>query len=335
MSMPSDAHSPRWRYFWLWLAVVLVAVLLGLGLWLSARPQPVHLQGTVDAEQINVATKALARVEKTLVERGQRVKAGQLLAELSSPELDGALRQADNALAVARAEQQVANDLSRPEDIEAAHAAWQAAQAQAELARVSAQRAEALYAEGVIAAQRRDEARAARQSSARLAEAARAQWQKLRAGARPAVREVARARVDSAESSQRTAKALDQETRLFAPAEGEVASKLAQDGEIVGPLTPVFQIVAIDHPWVRLSVREDQYKGLQMGRELRGDVPALGLQGVPFKVSLISPMADFATWRATQQASGFDVRTFEVRLVPVRPVEGLRPGMSVLFGWPQ
>lgn len=331
----SHTHAPRWRAFWLWLILVLVAVLLGLGLWLASRPQAVQLQGTVEAEQINVSTKALARVEKTLAAPGQRVKAGQLLAQLSSPELDGATRQAGNALEVAQAEQKAADDLARPEDIEAAHAAWQAAQAQAELAKVSEQRAEALFAEGVIAAQRRDEARAARVSSARMAEAARAQWQKLRAGARPEVRAVAKARVDSAESLLHTARALDAETRLMAPADGEVASRLAQDGEIVGPLTPVFQIVAIDHPWVRLAVREDQYKGLQMGRELRGDVPALGLQGAPFKVSFISPMGEFATWRATQQASGFDVRSFDVRLVPVQPIEGLRPGMSVLFAWPQ
>ena len=133
----------------------------------------------------------------------------------------------------------------------------------------------------------------------------------------------------------RTASALDGETRLVAPLDGEIADRLANVGEIVGPLAPIYQIIAVDRPWVRLSVREDQYQGLQMGRTLRGQVPALGLKNVPFKVSAIAPMADFATWRATQQASGFDVRTFDVRLVPVQTVEGLRPGMSVLFAWPQ
>jgi HlyD family secretion protein len=40
-------------------------------------------------------------------------------------------------------------------------------------------------------------------------------------------------------------------------------------------------------------------------------------------------MADFATWRPTNQKGEFDLKTFEVRLYPVEPLEGLRPGMTV------
>ena len=108
-----------------------------------------------------------------------------------------------------------------------------------------------------------------------------------------------------------------------------------QQGEIVGPLTPVFQVVDLAHVWVRLAVREDDYKGMAKGRTLKGEVPALGKQDVAFTVTAIAPMGEFATWRATQQSSGFDVRTFELHLTPASPVEGLRPGMSVLFDWPQ
>jgi HlyD family secretion protein len=59
-------------------------------------------------------------------------------------------------------------------------------------------------------------------------------------------------------------------------------------------------------------------------------VPALGNKQVRFVIDTISPRGDYATWRATRQSSGYDVRTFEVRARPQSPVEGLRPGMSVL-----
>ena len=335
MTAPSSARRGRWSLYLLWLALIVIAIALGIGLWLAGKPQGERLQGTVEAEQINVSTKVLARVEKLNASLGQSVKAGDVLAVLSSPELTGAREQAAGALAVAEAQRKVADDAARPEDIAAARDVWLAAKAQAELAAVSAKRADTLFAEGVIAAQRRDEARAASISTARSADAARSQWQKLQAGARPDVRQAAQAREDVARSALKTAEAISEETTLVTPVNGEVASRLAQPGEIVGPLTPVFQIVDLAHAWVRLAVREDQYKGMAKGRTLRGEVPALGLKDVAFTVTAIAPMGEFATWRATQQSSGFDVRTFELHLKPAAPVEGLRPGMSVLFDWPQ
>ena len=96
---------------------------------------------------------------------------------------------------------------------------------------------------------------------------------------------------------------------------------------------PVFTIVDIGDPWVTFSVREDQFRDLKIGAIVRGDVPALGLADVAFRITAIHPQGEFATWRSTRQSSGYDVRSFQVKAKPVRPVNGLRPGMSVLFDW--
>lgn len=82
-------------------------------------------------------------------------------------------------------------------------------------------------------------------------------------------------------------------------------------------------------------MREDQFDALRKGQEFIGRIPALDGRKVRFRVTYISPQGDFATWRATRQSSGFDVRSFEIRLRPAEPVRDLRPGMSVLFDWPQ
>lgn len=315
-------------------ALVIVAMLLAVGLWLASRPAPEQLQGMVDADEVNVATKALARVDRLFVEEGARVKAGQVLAQLSSPEIAGGQAQAAGALQSAQALQSETEEGARREDVASLKAVWLAAQSVADLARVSSRRAQNLYAEGVVAAQRRDEAVAAQTSSARQAEAARQQYLKAIAGARPQNKAVAAAQVDIARAALRTANALGGETRLVSPIAGEVSRKLLQQGEVVSPIVPAYQVVDIDHPWVSMTVREDQYRGIAMGKVLTGSVPALG-SSAAFRVYSIAPRADFATWRATRQSSGYDVRSFEIRLRPVQRLANLRPGMSVLFDWPQ
>jgi HlyD family secretion protein len=314
-------------------AVVLAAIVVGL--WLASSPPPDQIQGMVDAHEVNVATKTLARADRLLAEEGDMVRPGQLLATLSSPEISGSEREAQGTLQAAQANQLMAERGPRSEDIAAARAAWLAAQAAANLGQVSSRRADAIYAQGVIAAQRRDEAHASRDSSARQAEAARQEYLKALAGTRSEEKTAAAAQVRIAQAGLATAQSLsNKETRLVAPVAGEISHKLVQPGEVVGPAIPAYQIVEIDKPWVSINIREDQYRGVRLGRELTGKVPALGVNG-RFRVYFINPQGDFATWRATRASTGYDVRAFEVRLRPVQPIRGLRPGMSVLFPWPQ
>ena len=89
MSEESAARTKRrGRSIAILVAMVVFAVVV-VGLWLASRPAPEQLQGMVDADEVNVGTKALARVERLIAEEGQRVQAGTLLATLSSPEIAG------------------------------------------------------------------------------------------------------------------------------------------------------------------------------------------------------------------------------------------------------
>jgi len=335
MTEPMSEHPQAKRQrLLLYVALAAVVIAIAIGLWLASRPAPDQLQGMVDADEVNVATKALARVDRLLAAEGDHVRAGQMLATLSSPEIAGSEQQAAGVLDSARALQSIAQTGARSEDVSSLKSVWLAAQAAATLGQVSARRAETLYTEGVIAAQRRDEAVAARDSSARQADAAHQQYLKSLAGTRPQDKQVAAAQVRIAEAGLSTARSLGLETKLVSPVSGEVSRKLVQAGEIVGPIIPAYQVIDVDHPWVAVNLREDQYRGMAIGRVVRGSVPALGTSA-SFKVYYVHPQGDFATWRATRQSSGYDVRAFEVRLRPVQPIAGLRPGMSVLFDWPQ
>ncbi len=327
--------TPPPRHPWLlWGGVAVIAIIVVVGLWLASRPIVPPLQGEVEAENVNVATKALSRVERLLVDEGSRVTRGQVLAILRAPEVTSSVEQANAALASARLLQEIADKGAREEDVAALRANWEAARATADLARVTAARTQRLYEEGVVAAQRRDEARAARESTARIAQAARLQYEKLAAGTRKENREIAAEQVRSAGAVVAAADAMQRETRLISPIDGEVSRLLVEEGEIVSPILPAIQVVAIGDPWVTLNIRENDLSGMKQGSVLRGSVPALG-GTYDFRVANISPQGSFATVRATRQSSGYDIRAFAVKLKPVRKIEGLRPGMSVLFVWPQ
>ncbi len=93
-------------------------------------------------------------------------------------------------------------------------------------------------------------------------------------------------------------------------------------------------VVNLQDQWVVLNVREDRLQRFAIGNEFEATLPALhgkdGSQAVKFKVYHTAALPDFATWRATRAGQGFDARTFEVRARPAAPIEGARPGMTVL-----
>ncbi|MGB3792983.1 MAG: efflux RND transporter periplasmic adaptor subunit [Sphingopyxis granuli] len=312
-----------------------IALLLAFGLWLAYRPTPGEIQGMVDAHEVRIASKVAGRIAAFHVEEGQAVRAGQLLYTIDSPEVAARSQQADGALAAAEAMESKARSGTRPEDIGAAEAQWRRAEASADLARTTYQRTQRLFDEGVLAGQRRDEARTNAIASSEAAKAAKAQYDQALAGARREDQAAAGGQTQQARGAVAEVEAAAEETRITAPMAGEVGRRLAQPGELVPQGFPVFVLTDTTRPWVTLNVREDQLRGLARGTEVTGRIPALDNRRVRFRVAYLAPAGDFATWRATRQSSGFDIKSFEVRVRPVAPVRGLRPGMTVLFDWPQ
>jgi len=101
-------------------------------------------------------------------------------------------------------------------------------------------------------------------------------------------------------------------------------------GELSPQGVPVVTVVNLQDQWVVLNVREDKLSRFALGAEFEGRLPALEQRAVRFKVFHSAALPDFATWRATRADQGFDARTFEVKARPLAPIEGMRPGMSVL-----
>lgn len=319
-----------WRSLGLALMAGAALAALGYGFWRAAQPAPVSFQGQMEARETDVAPKITARIAEVLVREGDKVQPGTPLLRLDSPEVAAKLAQATAAQQAAQAVANKAAHGARPQEIEMARLNWQRAQAAAELAEKSFRRVEGLARDGLVAAQKRDEAEANHKAARDQALAARAQYDLARAGAREEDKTAAAAQARQVAGVVAEVQAAQAETSLPSPVAGEVAKVLARPGELSPQGVAVVTVVDLQDQWVVLDVREDQLARFAIGSEFEATLPALAGRTVRFKVYMSSVLPDFATWRATRAGHGFDVRTFEVRARPLAPVDGARPGMSVL-----
>lgn len=314
-------------------AALATAGLLGWGVWQSAQVPPEQFQGQMEARETDVAPKVPGRIAAILVKEGDRVEVGRELMRMDSPEINAKLDQATAARDAAAAVANKADNGARPQEIEMARMNWQRARAAAELASVTYQRVDNLAKEGLVAAQKRDEAFANYQASRDGETAAKAQYEMAKTGARKEDKAAAQAQARQVAGVVAEVQAAKAETELKSPVAGEVAKVLAKVGEISPAGVAAITLVDLQDQWVVLNVREDRLARFGIGSEFDARLPALGTSPasvVRFKVFYSAALPDFATWRATRANQGFDARTFEVRARPLAPIAGARPGMSVL-----
>jgi HlyD family secretion protein len=308
--------------------------LLGTLLLAGCGHDSVMLQGETDAKQVSVAAKVSGRVDSLYVQEGDSVRRGEIVATLDGPEIRAKAAQAMAARDAARAVRDKTLSGSREEDIRAARNNWLRAVAAATIAETTYARLDRLQREGVVPTQKRDEAEASLHTSRDAAEAAKAQYDLAIAGARSEDQAAALADLRRAEGAVAEAESYVSENVLRSAVDGQVLLKIMEQGELVSPGQPVITIVDLSDQWITLNLREDRLSGLRIGDTLVATIPAVDSVPRAFTVYYISPLGAFATWRATREAGGFDVRTFEVRARPVQPLPALRPGMSALVQWP-
>ena len=312
--------------------IILIALLgiIAFGLWKSYQPKTVDVQGRVEAETIHISTKVPSRIEEIFVQDGQKVKKGQALVRLSSPEIEAKKQQALAMLQSALALQSTADRGSQQENIATLYANWQSVKAQQNLANITYQRGATLFNQGVISRQRRDEMHAAAQSASQLTEAAYQQYARAKRGSTTEQKSTADAQVAIAKAAVAEANALETETKLVSPINGTVSKIYGKPSELVVTGVPVVSLIQDDEMWISLNVREDQYAQVYQAKALDGFIPALN-KTVPFNIKNIDAEGDFATIKTTRQTGGYDIRSFKVKLAPAEELKDLKVGMSVIF----
>lgn len=314
----------------LWLLLVALGIFIAWGIYKSTFPPKPPLQGQMEARTISVASKTPGRIARILVKEGDMVKKGQPVAELALPRLEAQLAQAEAQHRAATAKQSMIEEGPRSQQKDTAHAEWERALAMADLAHKTYERLNALYSDGLISAERHDQAKAQMLASQQEAIAAREQYEMAMQGARK--QEKAAAADVSAEASATISEveALTSDEILYAPRNGQVDRVLLVEGEVIAAGFPAVTLVDLADQWVTFNILEQDMPGIEIGKEFTASIPALDARNAAFQIYYISPRANYATWRSTREDSGYDMKTFEVRARPKEKLSGLRPGMSVL-----
>ena len=340
--------NPRNRIFALLGALTVIAALY----WWFSTPHSgdVVLIGTVDANQVVVSAKIMGRIEKLNVDEGSQVQAGDVIAVLDTAELEAQKRAAAEAAAsmeskvaetrhtevqtTGEAQSGVANAQAR---LQASRSSLK--QAEAQLVKVEAdnRRTVGLAEQGIASKQDLDRSNAdlsAQQAAvASLRDQVRAAQADLAtAEARLHQIQVARSNVLSTEAQAKQAEAQLNEastrlgyTNVLAPVSGTVSVRVARQGEVVNPGSPIVTIVDLSDTWVRAYMPETEATNIGIGDSVRVSLPSG--QIVQGKVILKGAEADFATQRDVSRSKR-DIKTVGLKIAVPNPDKTLVPGMT-------
>ncbi len=308
--------------------VVAVVILAGLSM-------PEHqeiIQGQAETTDYRLSSKVPARVLELRVQEGDHVCRGDTLVVLEAPDIQAKLSQAEAAYATALAQERKTQNGTRQEQVQQAYEMWQKAVAGMDVAEKTYRRVDRLFEQGVMAEQKRDEAKANYKAMEAAEKAARAQYEMACNGARHEDKDAAEAQVLRARGAVNEVSAYVDETVLLATADGEVTEIFPEVGELVGTGAPVMNVSCTNDVWFTFNIREDLLPGLTVGTETEVYLPAID-KNIPVRITLMKDVGSFAAWKATKALDGFDLKTFEVQARPLEmaETEGVRSGMSAIM----
>ncbi|WP_102406151.1 HlyD family secretion protein [Parabacteroides bouchesdurhonensis] len=316
------------------LAFITMLVVVGLvalaGFFLLTPPDDI-IMGQAEATQVRISGKVPGRIDAYRFGEGDRVKAGDTLVFLHTPEVEAKLQQAEAVRLAAEAQSAKAQHGARSQEITGAYEMWQKAKAGLDIAKKSYDRIQNLYEKGVMSAQKRDEVEANYNAMIATEKAARSQYEMAKEGARREDKAAAAALVQQAGGAVAEVESYLNESALISPIDGEVSERFPEVGELVGTGAPIMNITDLNDMWVTFSIREDLLKDIKIGSELEAFIPAFDNQLVTLKVYYMKDMGSYAAWKATKTNGQYDFKTFEVRARPAQAVADLRPGMSVIL----
>lgn len=239
------------RFFFTALGITL-AVLAG---GCSPASNPGSVSGTIETDEVRVASRYGGRVEKTLVREGESLKSGQVLVEVEASEL-----RARRDLAAAQLAELEAGP--RKEEIDAAKHDWEAIAAELEQARVDTRRAEELFAQKTISQTEREQAATRARMLEKNVAAARSRYDLLLAGTRP--ERIAQARAQLADIDAQLG-----EMKITAPSDSVLEVLSVKVGDVLAPNREVATLLLPQHTWVRVYVPEPWLGHLQLAQAVK------------------------------------------------------------------
>jgi HlyD family secretion protein len=310
------------------IAVGMVLVVAGVGGYaLSRSDAAAPIVGVVRTTEIRVAPEVGGQLEAIKVHKGDPVRAGDVVAELSALELSASVEQARAGLAAAVADRDNVYAGVRAEEIASQAAAIAKAKSRLEYAQQQFSRASQLVRNDDASQQSLDQAQNDVGTARADVAEAEANHTASVAGPTKEERAIADAQVKAAASALAVLERRLEKTVLHAPADGIVSVIVAEVGENIRAGQPVLAIAETGKQWLSFNAREDTLQGLTVGAKV--DVARAGAPDTPAIVTELVPLGSFATWQAERAVGDHDRNTLRLRLDPQGDAGAFHPGMTV------
>ncbi len=284
------------------------------------------LSGNVEATETNVGFKIPGRVTERLVDEGDRVKAGDLLAKLDNAEIASVVAQGRASLDEAATRLTEFSAGSRSQEIEQAKAQMNAQEADLQKVKKDYERAGILYKNGAISLSQFDVAKSAYDARAALHRNAIEALSLVREGPRKEEIRIAGHRVKQARASLAASEERLKDTMIYAPIKGVVLRKHVEAGETVASGTPVVTIGDLEHPWIKVYVKEDRLGQVRLGQKAKIAVDTFKGKTYEGIVTYISSEAEFTPKNVQTQEERVKL-VFGVKVRVKNVNDELKPGM--------
>jgi HlyD family secretion protein len=287
-----------------------------------------RLTGTIETTTVAVAFKVPGRLKERLVDEGQQVKIGQIVARLEDDELkdERMARSADQQAAQAALADLKAG--SRQEEIAASVATLARLKAEADRAAQDAIRAEALFKKEVIPRKELDAARAAKEATAAAVREGEERLKLVKVGPRPDAIKQAQARLEAAAAARSLADTRLSQAVLAAPISGTVMAKHAEPGELLAAGSPVITVAKMDEVWVRAYLPETQLGKIKLGQQVSVSSDTWKGRTYQGTVSFIASEAEFTPRNVQTEAERVKL-VYRIKITIANPKQELKPGMPV------
>lgn len=341
-------HNPSktYRIIALLLGGLLTCSLLTFG-WLNhqekqlmaQREDTVEFTGNIEADEVMASFKVPGKILQFMVDEGDEVKKGQVIAQLETDELKLKVSQAQAGIEAARAQLIKAENAVglqsgvTSSQVEEARAAVERAQANLDVWTATWTRIQELYDHGAVSAQEKDKVEAEyKGAQGQLAQAqallAKAESGQIQVSLSEDDVAAARAGLALAQARYDEAQVYLNNATLKAPMDGIVTLRPMETGETVGAGTPVLKITDLKNTFVKVYVPESKIGRVQLGQKCR--VTTQSYPGKPFagSVTWINPAGEFATQKAISDQYEQDIRSFEVKVNVPNADLHLKTGMT-------
>ena len=315
-------------------AIAIIAVFLALGIFLwrqrgATDPNGAFtLSGNVDVHQVELAFRVSGRIADLKAQEGDRVSAGQVLAELDPVPFQTDVAAAKADLAQAQAQLDKTRHGFRVEEIAQARATVALRAADLENARVTLQRQEQLVATGLATHQQIDDAQARVDMSAAQLTAARDQLTLELHGSRIEDIETQEALYAAAQASLQKAQTALSDATLLAPSSGIVSVRAREVGAIVQAGQTVYTLTLNDPVWIRAYVPQPRLGRIKPGMRVLVTIDSMPGRQYDGTVGFISPEAEF-TPKTVQTQQVRDDLVYRIRVIAGDPDNVFRQGMPV------